>query len=198
MADWDTAAPTDSSVVSQFPPNERAARAAGKTNFGIDHSETDDANVGKHEAIQMLEQSSDPAAATNEGQWYTKDVAGATELFYRDAAGNIVNVTTLGRVVGQLKSQVVTTGTTAVVAGDAILADKSSGNISLTLPAAPSIGDEPITVTHIAGASNTLTLDRNGNNVMALAEDLVIDTAFASVVLYWGGATPGWRLGIIG
>ena len=198
MADWDEAAPLDNSVVSQFPANERAARSAGKTNFGIDHHETDDASVGKHEKVSLIEQSSDPTAVANSGIFYSKDTGGVTEAFYRDSAGNITPVTALGRVVGQLKPVVITTGTTVAVAGDMLLADKSGGNITVTLPASPSVGDEPISVTHVAGASNTLTIGRNSKLIMGLAEDLVIDTANASIVLYWSGDTNGWRLGIIG
>ena len=100
MADWDSANPLDNSIVSQFPANERASRAAAKTNFGVNHHDTNDGDVGKHEAVSLLEQGSDPSAVANEGQLYTKDVSGATEMFYRDAAGNIVKVTSAGRVVG--------------------------------------------------------------------------------------------------
>ncbi len=66
------------------------------------------------------------------------------------------------------------------------------------MDASPSVGDEPITITHYIGTSNTLTVARNALNIMALAEDLVINANYASIVLYYGGATPGWRLGIIG
>lgn len=197
MADWDELNPLDNSIVSQFPANERASRSAAKTNFGIDHHEADGANVGKHEKVSLIEQGSDPAAVANEGKVYTKDVSGATELFYRDATGNVVKVTTLGRVVGQLKPQVVATNVTAV-AGDVLLVDASGGTRTITLPASPAIGDEPISVTQIAGAASQVTIARNGNNIMGLAENMVLDSTTASIVLYWGGATPGWRLGIIG
>jgi len=197
MADWNTSAPADNAVISQFPANERAARAAAETNFGVDHHETNDAQVGFHEQVTLIERGSDPSAVADIGFLYTKDVSGTTEVFYRDAAGNVVQMTTAGRVRGQNKPQVVNSNTNAV-AGGSYLVDKSGGNITVTLPAAPAIGDEPITITHYIGTSNTLTVARNGLNIMALAEDMVMNANYASVVLYYGGATPGWRLGILG
>lgn len=197
MADWKTSTPADNGVISQFPADERAARANLVTNFGVDHHETNDSQVGFHEQITLIERGSDPSAVADIGFLYTKDVAGTTEVFYRDAAGNIVQLTTAGRVRGQNKP-VVVAGNITAVAGGSYLVDKSGGNVTITLPAAPAVGDEPITITHYIGTSNTLTVGRNALNIMALAEDLVINANYASIVLYYGGATPGWRLGIIG
>lgn len=198
MADWDASNPLDNSVVSQFPANERASRAAAVTNFGVDHHETNDADVGKHEAISLLEQGSDPSAASNEGQLYALDVSGATELFYRDSSGNIVPITLLGRVLGQPVPQVISTSPVTAVAGDVLLVDASGGARTVNLPASPNVGDEPISVTQIAGSASQVTIGRNGNLIMGLAENMTLDVADASIVLFWSGATYGWRLGIIG
>lgn len=197
MADWKETAPLDNAVISQFPANERAARSAVKDNFAVDHHDTDDSQVGFHEQVTLIERGSDPSTASDVGTIYTKDVSGTTEVFYKDAAGNVVQLTTAGRVRGQQKPVLKTSNYTAV-AGDNILVDKSGGNVTITLPAAPAIGDEPITITHVIGTSNTLTVARNGLNIMALAEDMTINANYASICLYYGGATPGWRLGIVG
>jgi hypothetical protein len=197
MADWNATAPLDNAVISQFPANERAARAAVVTNFAIDHQGTDGAQVGFHKQITLPERGSDPSTVADVGYLYTKDVSGTTEVFYKDAAGNITQLTTAGRVRGQLKP-VVKTGNYTAVAGDCLLIDKSGGNVTITLPASPSVGDEPINITHYIGTSNTLTVARNGLNIMGLAEDLVMNANYASITLYYGGATPGWRLGILG
>lgn len=53
MADWDANSPADDDIVSAFPANERAARAAAKTAFGVDHHDEDDANQGYHEYLTM-------------------------------------------------------------------------------------------------------------------------------------------------
>ena len=44
MADIDPTNPTDSSIVSQFPANERLSRAAIETNFYLEHL----TDVGRH------------------------------------------------------------------------------------------------------------------------------------------------------
>jgi hypothetical protein len=195
MADWNENAPLDNSVISQFPANERAARAALVTNFGVDHHETNDSQVGFHEQVTLIERADHPSAVADLGHVYAKDVNGLTELYYKGS--NNLQMTVGDRVKGQQKPVLKTSNYTAV-AGDNILVDKSGGNVTITLPASPSIGDEPITITHIAGTSNTLTVGRNGNAIMALAEDMTIDANYPSICLYWGGTTPGWRLGVVG
>ena len=49
--------------------------------------------------ICMPEQGADPGAVANQGFIYTKDDAGDTELYYRDAVGAVVAVTRDGRVL---------------------------------------------------------------------------------------------------
>lgn len=48
------------------------------------------------QAVRLQELAADPSALANIGGLYTKDVGGGTELFYRDAAGNVVQVTSGG------------------------------------------------------------------------------------------------------
>lgn len=194
MADWSTSTPADNSLISQFPANERNSRSAVVTNFGIDHQSTDGSQVGFHKQVTLPERASDPSAVADVGFLYTKDVSGTTEVFYRDAAGNVVQLTTAGRVRGQQKPQLIT-GNTNAVAGGVYMVDKSGGNVTITLPSSPSIGDEPIHVIHVNGTSNTLAIARNGNNIMGLAEDMTVNANYAAFPLVWAGTSPGWRLG---
>lgn len=70
MADWDINSPADNDIVSQYPGNERAARGAVQTNFGVDHHEVDDADVGKHEQATFVDAIVDPTFAAGEaGVW---------------------------------------------------------------------------------------------------------------------------------
>lgn len=70
MADWDENSPEDNDLVSQYPANARAARAAVRGNFGVDHREQNDADVGKHEVIQMVAQAAAPTIAAGQvGIW---------------------------------------------------------------------------------------------------------------------------------
>jgi hypothetical protein len=63
--------------------------------------------TGTHAAqVRLGERTSAPAAVANTGFVYTKDVSGTTELFYRDSAGNELQLTN----VGQLKTVITTKG----------------------------------------------------------------------------------------
>lgn len=59
---------------------------------------TDDADAGRNNWLDLIEQSSNPTSGTNRGFVFTKDVSGATELHYMDASGNVVQLTTGGKI----------------------------------------------------------------------------------------------------
>ncbi len=61
----------------------------------VEHS-----SAGKHKVISLEEQASIPSASTDFGKLYTKDVSGVTELFYLDSAGNEVQLTGGGEIMG--------------------------------------------------------------------------------------------------
>lgn len=54
------------------------------TAFNLNHGDFNGGNQGKHEFVQMPEQGAAPATAAAEGAVYTKDVSGATQLFWRE------------------------------------------------------------------------------------------------------------------
>jgi hypothetical protein len=93
------------------------------------------------------------------------------------------------------KFQIVTANRTAV-AGDDLFVDVTSGPVTITLPAAPVLSDQPITVCHAGGniAANNITIARNGKPIMGLAEDMTVNTANASFELAFMNDTLGWRL----
>jgi hypothetical protein len=73
---------------------------------------------------------------------------------------------------------------------EGVLADTSGGAFTVTLPAAPSAGDQCIVAD--AGANfgtNNLTVGRNGSTIGGLAENLVIDITGVSVQLVYDGTT---------
>lgn len=65
-------------------------------------------------------------------------------------------------------------------------------NATLTLPASPTAGDW-VEVSNRSGLF-TCTVARNGQPIMGLAEDMVIDRDVASFVLFYADATRGWVL----
>jgi len=85
-----------------------------------------------------------------------------------------------------------TTGFTAV-AGNGYFVNTTSGAITVTLPASASLGDQ-IAIKDYAGtfASNNLTIGRNGHNIQGVANDSVISTNRASLVLVYVDSTKGW------
>ena len=89
--------------------------------------------------------------------------------------------------------QSVKTGDTTMVAGQGFFVDTSSSAISMTLPSSASTGDT-IAIKDYAGTfgSNNCTIARNGHNIQGVANNSVIDTNRASLVLVYVDSTKGW------
>jgi hypothetical protein len=62
--------------------------------------------------------------------------------------------------------------------------------ITLTLPSSPAVGDE-VRISEVAGNVDGV-IARNGSNIMSLAEDLALDSAYAVLHLRYTNATIGW------
>src|SRR6056300_1356588 len=84
------------------------------------------------------------------------------------------------------------TGTTAV-AGNGYFIDTTSATHTITLPSSASIGDL-VAIKDYAGtfATNNLTIARNGHNIQGVANDSIISTNRASLVLVYVDSTKGW------
>jgi len=86
------------------------------------------------------------------------------------------------------------TANASVSSGQRIIVDTSSASAyTLTLPGNPSMGDE---IHFLDGGYNcgtvNVTLDRNGKNIMGLAQDMDIDTDGAAFKLVYYNASRGW------
>src|SRR6056300_1713977 len=84
-------------------------------------------------------------------------------------------------------------GSNTAVAGEGYFIDTTSNTHTVTLPASPSIGDK-IAIKDYAGtfATNNLTIGRNGNNIQGVANNSLISTNRASIILVYSDATKGW------
>lgn len=76
---------------------------------------------------------------------------------------------------------------TTAVSGSYYIA---TANITLTLPSSPTAGD-------IVGFSNPTAnvahvINRNGSNIMGIAEDLIYDKANTAIVFAYVDASQGW------
>jgi len=89
--------------------------------------------------------------------------------------------------------QSVITSNTTMVVNKGYFVNTTSGAISMTLPASAVIGDT-IAIKDYAGtfASNNLTILRNGHNIQGVANESIISTARASIVLVYVDSTKGW------
>jgi len=79
------------------------------------------------------------------------------------------------------------------VAGNGYFIDTTSDTHTLNLPASASLGDQ-IAIKDYAGtfASNNLTIGRNGHNIQGVANDSLISTNRASLLLVYVDSTKGW------
>src|SRR6056300_514460 len=84
------------------------------------------------------------------------------------------------------------TGTTAV-SGQGYFIDTTSAAHTITLPVSASRGDF-IAIKDYAGTfgTNNLTIARNGHNIQGVANDSLITTNRASLVLVYVDSTKGW------
>jgi hypothetical protein len=89
--------------------------------------------------------------------------------------------------------QTVKTAAFNAVAGEGYFINTTSGVITVTLPTSASIGDQ-IAIKDYAGtfATNNLTIARNGHNIQGVANNSLISTNRASLVLVYVDATKGW------
>jgi hypothetical protein len=66
----------------------------------VDHIWEDDQNDGQHQQLTMVALASTPSPVAGYGFFYTQDVgAGVIELFYEDAAGNVLQISDAGNFV---------------------------------------------------------------------------------------------------
>lgn len=109
-----------------------------------------------------------------------------------DSNGNIP----LGTVPNEVYSDwMVFTSNHTATSGEKILADTSGGVWVLTLPLSPVVGNVVDVADHAGTfATNNLTINRNGEKIMGLSQDMTVDVNNASFSLVFSGLTYGWRI----
>jgi hypothetical protein len=91
-----------------------------------------------------------------------------------------------GAVSTNYDAQVISASTTAVKNTVYVF----TADLTLTLPASPSIGDS-VKISNLSGV-DTCILGANGSLIMGVSGDLTLDNATASFELIYSGATKGW------
>ena len=106
-------------------------------------------------------------------------------------AGAIVGTTdtqTLSNKTIKEMVSVISTNTSAIASNNYVI----TANLTLTLPSTPASGDW--VRFHNASGLTTPVIGRNASNIMSLAENLVLNSTFASGLLIYADATRGWVL----
>lgn len=115
------------------------------------------------------------------------------------AAGRWVKVIDLAEVSRAVrKFQIVTAAMSpfTAAAGSDLMVDVSGGAVTIRLPAAPTLQDQPVSIVHLDGpiATNAITVDRNGGRIMGLAENMFVTDSNAAFELAFSDTLRGWRL----
>jgi len=125
-----------------------------------------------------------------DGSTYANNASGtAGQVLTSAGAGAPVWVTPFVPVVGFIGKST----TYTAVAGDTLLVDTSAGAFTITLPASPATGN----IVYFQDAKGTflpypLTIARNGQTIMGLAEDLIASNNNVGFGLVYNGSD--WRI----
>jgi hypothetical protein len=82
-----------------------------------------------------------------------------------------------------------------VAANDRYFIDTTAGALTISLPSSPQIGDQ-VSILDLASTfdTNNCTIDRNGNKIMGLTENLILAVEDTGITIVYTGATYGWKL----
>ena len=96
---------------------------------------------------------------------------------------------------GGISWQAVKTSDFNADAGEGYFINTTSGAVTATLPASPSLGDEIAFVDYAGTAdTNAITIDRNGKPIASATENLTVGTERAAFTLVFTDNTQGWVL----
>jgi hypothetical protein len=86
------------------------------------------------------------------------------------------------------------TASFTAVSGNGYFVNTTSGAVTVTLPASPSVGDIVAIKDYASTAdTNNITIGRNGSNIDGDASDLIIDKANSGITLVYVDGTQGWK-----
>ena len=120
------------------------------------------------------------------------DAAKITSGTFADARLSASSITQHASSHIDWQSSIKTSDFTAV-AGQGYFVNTTSGSITVTLPASPSLGDL-VAIADYAGTfdTNKCTLNRNGSKIESAAENSQIEKERQVTVLTYSDATQGW------
>ena len=127
------------------------------------------------------------------------DLADADLFIVDDGAGGTNRKVAVSRIKtyvgGGTSWQSVKTSNYTATAGEGVFMNTTSGALTLTLPASPSIGDEVAFKDYAKTFdTNNLTIARNSSKIEGATNDLTVDVEGAGNTLVFTDSTQGWLL----
>ena len=130
------------------------------------------------------------------GGTYVNLPTGAKALIYSVGATPASYMSLLQPGVKEIDSGVNTTYT--AVSGDVILIRAATASVTVTLPAAPSMGDEVTimdsSITAVGFGTNNCIVNPNSLNIQRGSGNYTMDTNNQCVTFYYTNATMGWQV----
>ena len=117
--------------------------------------------------------------------------------------GAIVEVTTVvagaggggGGAAGPSWTYSAVSANTSAVAGYRYIVDTATANLTITLPASGTLGDEVMIIDGTGNSSShAITVDRNGGKIQGAASNMTVTTDRAAFTLVYYNSTQGWLL----
>jgi hypothetical protein len=117
---------------------------------------------------------------------------GATMLIHSDGTDARLDILQKGNFA--ISSSSITAYT--AVPGDNLLIDTYNAEVTITLPASPTMGDE-VSIMDVSASggfgSNKVTVNRNGSNIRGAASNIELTNNNQSIKLRFTNATKGWQ-----
>ncbi len=210
---WDAAyeaTPPNTQNASQGAQRIRELKIDIRERLDLDHIMDDDnTNDGRHRLVSLVEQASDPGNLADQHLIYSKDVAGVTEIFFRDDSGDIQQITNNGKLLildthndwtaGQAIAEVQITYA-ATIAPDAAESNAFwvdlTGNVILDQPTNPKAG-QVLTIMFKQDATGGRTLTMGVTLYGSAGDDLALTVAANAIdmlILYYDGDASRWRV----
>ena len=136
-----------------------------------------------------------PSTVASNQEFTLPSTSGSANNIITTNASGVLSMTDISTLVTEDVDwqSSIKTGDFTAVSGEGYFVNTTSGAITATLPSSPSSGDFVAFKDYAETfASNNLTIGRNGSNIQGNANNSVLDTNRASVVLIYVDSTEGW------
>jgi len=115
---------------------------------------------------------------------------GSNLLLVSDGANTLTSIKMLNKGYNSISDS---NSPYLAVAGDQLIVDTRTNPVTVTLPAAATVGDEIVVIDgYNSFLSNNCTLANNSLNILGAASNVVLNTNRQAITLVYVNATQGW------